>query len=130
MQKGVLYINNVAAPKQRIADFVDEMGPGIGRPVPQYVETLPNGVSYNVLDEAANGAADNTNEYVVPPNHYFMMGDNRDNSLDSRFAQNAPGGGIGFVPRENIIAKVTSISFSWRFSRIGLRFDEAPPSEK
>jgi signal peptidase I len=109
MRDGVLVINGVAVPKQRIADFVDEKGEGAGRPIPQYVETLPNGVSYNVLDEDSNGAADNTNEYVVPPDHYFMMGDNRDNSLDSRFAQNAPGGGVGYVPYENILGPVVLV---------------------
>ena len=50
------------------------------RQIPMYRETLPNGVSYLVLDAEPNGPGDNTDEYVVPPGHYFMMGDNRDNS--------------------------------------------------
>jgi signal peptidase I len=117
MRDGVLFINGEAVPKQRVADYVDKYGEGSGRPIPQYVETLPNGVTYKVLDMEPNGSADNTEEYVVPPGNYFMMGDNRDNSRDSRYAQ------IGYVPRENIIAKATSIASSWNLSRIGMKIE-------
>ena len=72
-----------------------------------YRETLPNGVSYEVLDSEPNGAGDNTIEYVVPPGHYFMMGDNRDNSLDSRFAD-----AVGYVPYENFVGRADIIFFS------------------
>ena len=120
MRDGVLYINGVAVPKQRIADFVDEKSEGSGQPIPQYVETLPNGLSYRILDVVPNGAADNTEEYVVPPGHYFMLGDNRDNSLDSRFAQDAPGGGVGFVPYENLIGPVALIYWNY----LGIRIDD------
>ena len=65
------------------------MGEGGGHPIQQYEETLPNGVKYRVLDQEPDGtgSVDNTDEYVVPAEHYFMMGDNRDNSEDSRFLE-------------------------------------------
>jgi signal peptidase I len=109
MKEGVLHINGVAVPKQRIEDYVDTEigGEGDGRAIPQYEETLPNGVKYRVLDQIAEGSSDNTIEYLVPPGHYFMMGDNRDNSEDSRF-QDA----VGFVPIENYVGRADIIFFS------------------
>jgi signal peptidase I len=74
--------------------------------VAQFVETLPNGVSYRVLDTDALGDADNTEEYVVPEGHYFMMGDNRDNSQDSRYPR------VGYVPIENFVGRADIIFFS------------------
>jgi signal peptidase I len=112
VREGVVYINDQQVPRQRIADFVDQSGEGGGKPIAQYVETLPNGVSYNVLDRDANGAADNTEVYTVPANHYFMMGDNRDNSLDSRYAPTSSLGGVGYVPYENFVGRADIIFFS------------------
>ena len=107
MRDGVLYINGEAIKKERIADFVDPTGEGNGAPVPQYLETLPNGVVYHVLDANPNSDADNTEEYVVPADHYFMMGDNRDNSQDSRYL-----GPVGYVPVENFVGRADIIFFS------------------
>ena len=113
MREGVLYIKVkgeaqfVAVKKTRIDDFVDPSGPQNGRPVAQYRETLPNGVSYNVLDLDPNGSADTTDEYIVPDGHFFMMGDNRDNSQDSRFVN-----AVGFVPYENFVGRADVIFFS------------------
>lgn len=73
-------------------------------------ETLPGGRSYNVLDIDLNGIADNTDVLTVPVGHYFFVGDNRDNSVDSRFDKTS--GGIGFVPAENLIGRVSRILFS------------------
>ena len=99
MREGVLYINDVAVPKEKIEDYVEPMGePGSGetRTVPRFRETLPNGVSYEVLDRDPQGNLDNTQVFVVPEGHYFMMGDNRDNSADSRVD-------VGYVPFENFV---------------------------
>lgn len=115
MRDGVLYINGVEVPKVRIGDFAHEKGEGFGQPVPQYVETLPNGVTYRVLDSMPNGAADDTEEYVVPEGHYFMLGDNRDNALDSRFLNQ-----VGYVPRENLIGPATIIFWN----SYGIRIDD------
>ncbi len=73
------------------------------------IETLPNGVSYDVLN-IGNQGSDNTGVYTVPEGHYFFMGDNRDNSADSRLPQSA--GGVGFVPYENLIGRADRIMFS------------------
>ena len=70
----------------------------------KYVETLPNGVSYEILDLRPDGELDNTKEFVVPEGHYFGMGDNRDMSSDSRV--------FGFIPEENLIGRAEFIFFS------------------
>ena len=76
----------------------------------QYRETLPNGVSFMTLDITPNGDLDNTPEYTVPAGHYFAMGDNRDNSVDSRVDQRM--NGVGYVPAENIVGRADLMFFS------------------
>jgi signal peptidase I len=104
MKDGVLYINDKAVPKVPVAPFVENLG-GYEHQVAQYRETLPNGVSYLVLDREPDGNLDNTGVFVVPEGHYFMMGDNRDNSDDSRAE-------VGYVPFENLVGKAEIIFFS------------------
>jgi signal peptidase I len=77
---------------------------------PSYRETLPNGASYRIIDQVRYGMADNFERIVVPPNHVFLMGDNRDDSLDSRFS--VAEGGIGLVPMENLVGRATILFWS------------------
>jgi signal peptidase I len=101
VKSGILYINGEAVERHAVDDFIDEYG----RRIPQYEETLPNGVKHLILESNGdNGYADNTIEYVVPAGHYFAMGDNRDNSQDSRV--------IGPVPAQNLIGRAEFLFFS------------------
>jgi signal peptidase I len=104
MRDGVLYINDKPVPKVRVEDYVETID-GEPHHVAQYRETLPNGKSYLTLDRDPEGPSDNTGVYVVPANHYFMMGDNRDNSADSRTE-------VGYVPAENLEGKALFRFFS------------------
>ena len=106
MKEGLLYINEKPVVRERIEDFIDEDEGGRSTRVRRWKETLPNGVSYTTLDLPYNLQADNTEVYTVPPDNYFMMGDNRHNSTDSRFPQ------VGYVPFENIVGRAQLIFFS------------------
>ncbi len=104
MIDGLLHINGVPVRRERIGDFVDDEDDSRVR---RWRETLPNGVSYETLDLQDNGFLDNTEEYAVPAGHYFMMGDNRDNSADSRVLS-----AVGYVPFENLVGKAQIVFFS------------------
>ena len=131
MKGGQLFINGVAVPKVRIEDFEIAVSPntscyqsryglGVNYEVakadgtrvchyPQFRETLPNGKSYNVLDLEPT-PQDNTAPVLVPEGTLFMMGDDRDNSMDSRF--DTAEGGIGFVPQDNLVGRATVMMWS------------------
>ena len=115
---GQLIINGTPVKREAAEAWIDNEEGVREQPVKRWKETLPNGKSYYTLDLVDNGFADNTQVYTVPDGHYFMMGDNRDNSTDSRFSQ------VGMVPFENIVGKAQVIFFSvyegeraWQFWR-------------
>lgn len=116
MKQGLLHINDVPVARERLADFVgeDPCGTGASAGTKRWRETLPNGVSHETLDCIDNGFYDNTNVYTVPSGHFFMLGDNRDNSTDSRVLS-----AIGYVPLENIIGRPAMIYFSGRRDAAG-----------
>ncbi len=107
VKEGMLYINGQILPRVRNKNFIDIDAAGNSKEIPEYIETMPNGVSYRVLDQYPNGPLDNTKIYNVPEKHYFFMGDNRDNSQDSRVLD-----AVGFVPEENLLGPARIIFFS------------------
>ena len=129
VRQGRLYVNDVLVERQRIEDYLDSDIPE-AKGKEQYLETLPGGVTHRIveLNGDSNSPADNTPVYVVPPDHYFMMGDNRDGSNDSRTiigvdpqckSESIDGsngdclGDVGFVPKENLIGPAKILFWSY-----------------
>ncbi|HYC98423.1 signal peptidase I [Brevundimonas sp.] len=109
MINNVLFINGTAVKDVELSrqDVQNLYG---AQPTIQLRETLPEGREFNVQDWGPNNVSDNTPVFEVPAGHYFMIGDNRDNSQDSRFDIAE---GVGYVPAENLIGKAEIILFSW-----------------
>ena len=104
---GILHINGKEVPR-RLLGTVKAAGSGgyFGQSV-EYVETLPNGVEHRIWERSDSDTLDNTPVYEVPPGHYFMMGDNRDRSQDSRVVSE-----VGFVPFQNLVGRAEFLFFS------------------
>jgi len=104
---GILQINGEPVKRRKIEDHIYQSGPDHYSRINRYIETLPNGKEHMIVERSDdNPGSDNTAVYTVPADHYFMMGDNRDNSNDSRFPY------VGFVPRENLVGRAEFIFFS------------------
>ena len=108
---GLVYINDKPVIRRPMPSGTEDMGYGVLKPVLRYQETLPNGRTFMTNSYGPDGDVDNTGVFLVPQGHYFMMGDNRDNSLDSRFPEEV---GVGYVPAENLEGKAEIVLLSWR----------------
>jgi signal peptidase I len=126
---GILHINGEPVQRQRLGEYTSiDPRSGLLTTGTLYEETLPNGIHYKTLD-LGQRMLDETGVFTVPAGHYFMMGDNRDNSTDSRVA--VPNGGVGFVPVTNLVGHAQLRFFSiemprpawqiWRWP-LGIRF--------
>ena len=107
---GQVFVNGAAIARQPMGFTEDPEAPG--RRVQGVVEHRPDGRAYVTYDAGPGHEGDDTGVYVVPAKHYFFTGDNRDNSLDSRWPRAADG--VDFVPQEDLIGPAMFVMLSWR----------------
>ena len=119
VRRGRLWINGKQVEREPVEPFVHTSANGHIARIPQFVETLPNGRRHRILELSDRAQLDNTEVFTVPKGHYFAMGDNRDNSQDSRVLE-----AVGFVPAENLVGRAEFLFFShngsaslWEFWR-------------
>ncbi len=103
---GQLIIDGATAPRRFVTTYAYQQYAGPPVRVNEYEETLPGGITHPIIVQSDRDPQENTGVYVVPPDHIFVMGDNRDNSADSRYAE------LGYVPVENLIGRSRAIVYS------------------
>ena len=111
MRQGQLFVNDRPATLKPDGVGVAEDDNGHSERAYRFVETLPNGVSHLIFKQRDNGRLDNTPEVTVPPGKLFVMGDNRDNSADSRISVRE--GGVGLLPMDNLVGRADAVVGSW-----------------
>jgi signal peptidase I len=130
MRSGRLWINGEEVALRSDGDGMAEREDGSPQPAARFVETLPGGVSHSIFKLDVHGPLDDMAEVTVPPGHLFVMGDNRDNSADSRLSVAA--GGVGLLPVDDLVGQAEAVVVSWDLGRrsqpvwtwpSGLRFD-------
>ena len=107
---GEIYLNENKILRKKLNDFIDNDKNAFIKRIRKYLE-YHDDLTFEVLDIIDDGIADNTKLFLVPEGHFFVMGDNRDNSQDSRFKT------VGFIPIENLVGKARFIFFSLENSR-------------
>jgi signal peptidase I len=112
MKEGLLYVNDKLVPREPLSPVKDELPGGQVRDVARFQERLATGKTFVTQDFGPDNPYDNTDVYVVPEGNYFMMGDNRDDSSDSRVPPAL--GGVGYVPAENLEGKAQIVLLSWK----------------
>lgn len=111
MRQGLLYVNDKPVQRDTLSPVKTDLGFGQTVEVARFQERLPGGRAYATQDSGPDGTLDNTETFIVPEGYYFMMGDNRDNSSDSRVPPFE--GGVGLVPAENLVGKAQVVLLSW-----------------
>ena len=112
MRNGLLYVNDKLVEREPLSPVRTDVGYGMIREAARYRERLDTGRTFETQDMGTDTELDNTEAFIVPDGHYFMMGDNRDNSSDSRVAPAAQG--VGMVPADHLVGKAQIVLLSWK----------------